>query len=47
MNATITLEKFNVIKIEKPSTPVYEVVDKVVRNVNGEMQVMERQFDMI
>jgi hypothetical protein len=49
MNATITLEKFNMIKIEMPSlsTPVYEVVDKVVRNVNGETQVVDRQFDMI
>jgi hypothetical protein len=49
VNATITLEKLNVIKIEMNSmkTPVYGVVDKVVRNVNGEMLVMVRQFDMI
>jgi hypothetical protein len=49
VNATVTLEKLNVINIEVPSlsTPVYGVVDKVVRNVNGETQVMARQFDMI
>jgi hypothetical protein len=49
VNATITLEKLEVIKIELASlnAPVYGVVDKVVRNVNGEMQVMARQFDMI
>lgn len=49
MNATITLEKLDVIKIEAASlnAPLYGVVDKVVRNVNGETQVMARQFDMI
>jgi hypothetical protein len=49
VNATVTLEKLNVIKIETTSldTPIYGMVDKVVRNINGETQVMARQFDMI
>ena len=49
VNATITLEKLTVVKIKMESlnTPVYGVVDKIVRNVNGETQVMPRQFDMI
>jgi hypothetical protein len=48
VNATVTLEKLNVVKIETDNTgPIYGVVDKVVRNVNGERQVMASQFDMI
>lgn len=48
VNATVTLEKLNVVKIEMDSAgPIYGVVDKVVRNINGEKQVMARQFDMI
>ena len=48
VNATVTLEKLNVVKIETDDMgPIYGVVDKVVRNINGEKQVMARQFDMI
>lgn len=48
VNATVTLEKLNVVKIEMDDMgPIYGVVDKVVRNTNGEKQVMARQFDMI
>ncbi|HXV47063.1 MAG TPA: hypothetical protein VD736_10370 [Nitrososphaera sp.] len=49
VNATITLEKLNVIKIEMAdlNTPIRGVVDKVMRNINGETQMMARQFDMI
>jgi hypothetical protein len=49
VNATITLEKLSVVKIELDSmgTPVYGVVDKVMRTENGETLVMARQFDMI
>jgi hypothetical protein len=47
-NATITVEKLNVVKIELGSmSPVYGVVDKVMRTENGETRVMARQFDMI
>jgi hypothetical protein len=28
-------------------TSVYGMVDKVLRNINGETHVMARQFDMI
>lgn len=48
VNATVTLEKLNLVKIETDDMgPIYGVVDKVVRNINGEKQVMARQFDMI
>jgi hypothetical protein len=49
VNATVTLAKLNVIKVElgNMSTPVYGMVDKVMRTENGETLVMERQFDMI
>ena len=49
VNATITVVKLNVIHVELGSldTPVYGVVDKVVRTENGETLVMARQFDMI
>ncbi len=49
VNATIMMVKLNVIQIElgSLSTPVYGVVDKVVRTENGETPVMVRQFDMI
>jgi len=49
VNATIALERLNAIKIDAASLdmPVYGVVDKVVRNINGERHVMARQFDMI
>lgn len=49
VNATIMMVKLNVIQIElgSLSTPVYGVVDKVVRTENGETPVMARQFDMI
>jgi hypothetical protein len=48
LNATVTLEKLGVVKIEMDDMGlIYGVVDKVVRNINGEKQVMARQFDMI
>lgn len=49
VNATITVIKLDVIHVELSSldTPVYGVVDKVVRTENGETMVMARQLDMI
>lgn len=49
VTATIAIVKLNVVQIELASlgTPVYGVVDEVVRTENGETLVMARQFDMI
>jgi hypothetical protein len=48
-NATITLTRLEVIQVQLESldTPIYGVVDKILRTENGETRVMARHFDMI
>lgn len=52
LNATITVQRLNVIVIElegidRLETPIYGVVDKVIRIEDGQAKVMSLQFDMI